>query len=163
MLRASNCCALIATLRAKLRPRASPALFELRDIPLDPTHDGRVSKLQSTFCHHLDEIPEAELITKVPTYTTGSPHDRSADPQTLPSFPPHYSYQHQAPQNNTVSEWGTRYLHTRALNSVRLPEPTDRRLPTLAPLARGLDSVSSSSARCEPHPYSREDAIPSHI
>jgi hypothetical protein len=111
VLRASNCCALIATLRAKLRPRASPALFELRDIPLDPTHDGRVSKLQSTFCHHLDEIPEAELITKVPTYTTGSPHDRSADPQTLPSFPSHYSYQHQAPQNNTVSEWGTRYLH----------------------------------------------------
>jgi hypothetical protein len=47
---------------------ASPALFELRDIPLDPTHDGRVIKLQSTFCHHLDKFPEAELITKVATY-----------------------------------------------------------------------------------------------
>jgi hypothetical protein len=53
---------------ASLACIASPTLFELRDIPLDPTHDGRVSKLQSTFCHHLDKIPEAELITKVPTY-----------------------------------------------------------------------------------------------
>jgi hypothetical protein len=40
---------------------ASPALFELRDIPLDPTHDGRMSKLQSTFCHHLDKIPRLSL------------------------------------------------------------------------------------------------------
>jgi hypothetical protein len=28
----------------------------------------RMSKLQSTFYHHLDKIPEAELIAEVPTY-----------------------------------------------------------------------------------------------
>jgi hypothetical protein len=43
--------------------------------------------------------------------TTGSPHDQSVDPQTLPSFLSHHSSQYQAPQNNTVSEWRTRYLH----------------------------------------------------
>jgi hypothetical protein len=47
---------------------ASPALFELRDISLHPTHDGRMRKLQSTFSHHLDQIPKAQLIAKVPTY-----------------------------------------------------------------------------------------------
>src|SRR5258708_39802237 len=36
---------------------ASPALFELRDIPMDPTHDRRMCKLQSTSFHHLDKIP----------------------------------------------------------------------------------------------------------
>jgi hypothetical protein len=48
---------------------ASPALFELRQIPLDPTHDGRMRKFQFAFCHHLDKIAQAELIAKVPSDT----------------------------------------------------------------------------------------------
>jgi hypothetical protein len=48
---------------------ASPALFELRHIPLDPTHDGRMRKFQFAFCHHLDKIAQAELIAKVPSDT----------------------------------------------------------------------------------------------
>src|SRR5258708_9366375 len=30
--------------------------------------------------------------------TRGSPHDRSADPQTMPLYPSHYSSQYPAPQ-----------------------------------------------------------------
>jgi hypothetical protein len=44
---------------------AIPALFELRHIPLDPTHDGRMRKFQFASCHHLDKIAQAELIAKV--------------------------------------------------------------------------------------------------
>lgn len=48
---------------------ASPALFELRHIPLDPTNDGSTRKFQFAFCHHLDKIAQAELIAKVPSDT----------------------------------------------------------------------------------------------
>jgi hypothetical protein len=47
---------------------ASPALFELRHILLDPMHDGRMPKFQFAFCH-LDKIAQAELIAKVPSDT----------------------------------------------------------------------------------------------
>src|ERR1700731_1153396 len=47
---------------------SEPSSFRTPGHTVGPNADGRVSKLQSTFCHHLDEIPEAELITKVPTY-----------------------------------------------------------------------------------------------
>ena len=48
---------------------AVPALFELRDIALDPTHDRRVRQREPAFSHHLDEIAKAEFVSQIPADT----------------------------------------------------------------------------------------------
>jgi hypothetical protein len=45
---------------------ATPSLFELRDLPLDPAQNGRVRDGNAAFCHHLDEVPVAEPVSQVP-------------------------------------------------------------------------------------------------
>jgi len=45
-----------------------PALDELRCIPLHPTQDCGMSKVQSALRHHLDQIAEAELVAQVPAH-----------------------------------------------------------------------------------------------
>jgi len=45
--------------------KAIPAFDELRHIPLHPTQDGGMSKMQSALRHHLDQIAEAELVAQV--------------------------------------------------------------------------------------------------
>ena len=48
---------------------AAPALFEFRDIALDPTHDRRVRQGEPAFGHHLDEITKAEFVAQIPAHT----------------------------------------------------------------------------------------------
>src|SRR5665213_2912796 len=45
-----------------------PAFDELRCIPLHPTQDGGMRKVQSALRHHLDQIAEAELVAQVPAH-----------------------------------------------------------------------------------------------
>src|SRR5665213_2321880 len=47
---------------------AIPAFNELRRIPLHPTEDGGMSKVQSALRHHLDQIAEAELVAQIPAH-----------------------------------------------------------------------------------------------
>ena len=52
---------------ATSRPaKTIPAFDELRCVPLHPTQDGGMSKVQSALRHHLDQIAEAELVAQVP-------------------------------------------------------------------------------------------------
>jgi hypothetical protein len=48
---------------ANFTRKASPAPLELRRIPLHPTHDRCMRKMQPTFGHHLNQITKAELVT----------------------------------------------------------------------------------------------------
>src|SRR5258706_8308474 len=48
---------------------AVPALFEFRNIALDPTHDCRVRQGEPAFGHHLDEVSKAELVAQIPAHT----------------------------------------------------------------------------------------------
>src|SRR5450631_2287854 len=48
--------------------KAIPAFDELRCIPLHPTQDGGMRKVQSALRHHLDQIAEAELVAQVPAH-----------------------------------------------------------------------------------------------
>jgi hypothetical protein len=56
-------------------PRASdrasesvPALLELRHVALNPAHDRRVRYRQSALGHHLHQVPQAQLVSKVPAH-----------------------------------------------------------------------------------------------
>jgi len=42
------------------------SLIDLRGVPLDPTKDGRVIHVESTFTHHLFDIAVRELVATVP-------------------------------------------------------------------------------------------------
>ena len=46
--------------------KAVPPLDELWGVTANPTQDGRMSKTQTAFGHHLDQIAEAELVAQVP-------------------------------------------------------------------------------------------------
>src|SRR5664279_4427207 len=48
--------------------KAIPAFNELRCIPLHPSQDGGVSKVQSALRHHLDQIAKAELVAQIPAH-----------------------------------------------------------------------------------------------
>ena len=45
-----------------------PAFDELGCIPLHPTQDGGMRKIQSALRHHLDPIAEAELVAQAPAH-----------------------------------------------------------------------------------------------
>lgn len=47
---------------------AVPALFEFRNIALDPAHDRRMGQSNSAFGHHFHEIPKAEFEPQVPPH-----------------------------------------------------------------------------------------------
>lgn len=49
--------------------KAVPSPFELGNIALNPTHDRGVRQSDASFSHHLDEIPEAQLKSEIPTNT----------------------------------------------------------------------------------------------
>src|ERR1035438_10134525 len=95
---------------AHLARKASPALLELRRIPLHPSHDRSMRKTQPTFVHHLNQIAKAELVTQVPAYTKDDhiPVEMSPCKQVLhafhlrpissksPMYPTHPLYLHQS-------------------------------------------------------------------
>ena len=59
----------IAFQNANSTRKASPALLELRSIPLHPAHDRCMRKMQSTFGHHLNKVAKPELVTQEPAHT----------------------------------------------------------------------------------------------
>ena len=46
-----------------------PSLFEFSNLALNPAHDRRVRQIDAALGHHLDDIPEAQLIPETPTHT----------------------------------------------------------------------------------------------
>src|SRR5258708_30458081 len=48
---------------------AVPALFEFRDIALDPTHDRGVRQREPAFGHHLDEVSKPQFVPQIPPHT----------------------------------------------------------------------------------------------
>src|ERR1019366_3455393 len=126
------------TPRAAHRARkASPALLELRRIPLYPSHDRSMRKTQPTFVHHLNQIAKAELVTQVPAYTQDDhiPVEMSPCKQVLhafhlrpissksPMYPTHPLYLHQSRREILEED----ILYIRAL-IVRYPKESRRKL-----------------------------------
>jgi hypothetical protein len=48
--------------------KAVPALLELRNVMLNPTHDRRVRERKATLGHHLREVSKAELEPQIPAH-----------------------------------------------------------------------------------------------
>src|ERR1700738_1525019 len=46
----------------------SPAFLQLRCVALPPTHDGRMRHRQATLGHHLHQVAQTELESKIPAH-----------------------------------------------------------------------------------------------
>src|SRR5882762_8901360 len=74
----------------------SPAFLELRCVALHPTHNGRMRHRQATLGHHLHQVAQTELESKIPAHAQDD--DFAVEVATLEQLRYRLQLAHRRPQ-----------------------------------------------------------------